>query len=104
MAIADADVVALVIDARAGLRQGDAEVAEILRRADVPVVVVANKVDNAADEPGAAELYRLGLGEPLPSRPPTGGAPAICSIGSSRRSPRRAGRRGRGGDEAPGSR
>jgi GTP-binding protein len=66
MAIADADVVALVLDARAGLRQGDAEVAEILRRADVPVVVVANKVDGAADEPATAELYRLGLGEPVP--------------------------------------
>jgi GTPase len=66
MAIADADVVALVLDARAGLRQGDAEVAEILRRTDVPVVVVANKVDGPADEPGAAELYGLGLGEPMP--------------------------------------
>jgi GTPase len=66
MAIADADVVALVLDARAGLRQGDAEVAEILRRAEVPVVVVANKVDGPADEPGAAELYGLGLGEPMP--------------------------------------
>ena len=66
MAIADADVVALVLDARAGLRQGDAEVAEILRRAQVPVVVVANKVDGPADEPGAAELYGLGLGEPMP--------------------------------------
>ena len=66
MAIADADVVALVLDARAGLRQGDAEVAEILQRADLPVVVVANKVDGPADEPGAAELYGLGLGEPMP--------------------------------------
>ncbi|CAN5231141.1 ribosome biogenesis GTPase Der [soil metagenome] len=65
-AIADADVVALVLDARAGLRQGDAEVADILRRGDVPVVVVANKVDGAADEPGAADLYRLGLGDPVP--------------------------------------
>jgi len=65
-AISDADVVALVLDARAGLRQGDAEVAEILRRTDVPVVVVANKVDGAAEEPGVAELYRLGLGDPVP--------------------------------------
>ena len=64
-AIADADVVALVLDAKAGLRQGDAEVAEILRRADVPVVVVANKVDGAADEPQVADLYSLGLGEPV---------------------------------------
>jgi GTPase len=66
MAIADADVVALVLDAHAGLRQGDAEVAEILRRTDVPVIVVANKVDGAADEPDSADLYRLGLGEPIP--------------------------------------
>jgi GTPase len=65
-AIADADVVALVLDSRAGLRQGDAEVAEILRRSDVPVVVVANKVDGPADEPGVAELYGLGLGDPVP--------------------------------------
>jgi GTPase len=65
-AIADADVVAHVLDAKAGMRQGDAEVAEILRRADVPVVVVANKVDGPADEPQASEFYALGLGEPVP--------------------------------------
>jgi len=65
-AIADADVVALVLDARAGLRQGDAEVAESLRRAELPVVVVANKVDSDADEPLVAELYAIGLGEPAP--------------------------------------
>ena len=65
-AIADADAIALVVDAKAGLRQGDAEVASILRRADVPVIAVANKVDGPADEPQAAELYALGLGEPAP--------------------------------------
>ena len=65
-AIADADAVAIVLDARAGLRQGDAEVAEILRRADLPVIVVANKVDGPADEPAVADLYALGLGEPIP--------------------------------------
>ena len=64
-AIADADVVALVVDARAGLGPGDAEVVDILRRSDVPVLVVANKVDRAADEPLAAELNRLGFGEPI---------------------------------------
>ena len=64
-AIADADAVALVLDARAGIRPGDTEVAEILRRSDVPVVVVANKVDETAVEPLVAELYSLGLGEPL---------------------------------------
>jgi GTP-binding protein len=64
-AIADADAVAIVLDARAGLRAGDAEVADILRRAELPVVVVANKVDGASVEPQVAELYALGLGEPL---------------------------------------
>lgn len=65
LAIADADVVALVLDAKAGLRQGDAEVADILRKGSVPVVVVANKVDGPADEPGVADLFALGLGEPV---------------------------------------
>ena len=65
-AIADADAVALVVDARAGLRQGDAEVAEILRRGDVPVVVVANKIDEPGDAYLAAEFHRLGLGDPQP--------------------------------------
>jgi GTP-binding protein len=65
-AIADADAVALIVDARAGLRPGDTEVADILRRADVPVVVVANKVDDAQVEPSAAEFYALGLGDPMP--------------------------------------
>ena len=64
-AIADADAVAFVIDTRAGLRAGDAEVADILRRSEVPVVVVANKVDGLAIEPQVADLYALGLGEPL---------------------------------------
>jgi GTPase len=63
-AIADADGVALVVDARAGLRQGDAEVAEMLRRAEVPVVVVANKIDEPGDDYLAAEFHRLGLGDP----------------------------------------
>jgi GTP-binding protein len=65
-AIADSAVVALVVDARAGLRQGDAEVAEILRRGDVPVVVVANKIDEPGDAYLAAEFHRLGLGDPYP--------------------------------------
>ena len=64
-AIDEADAVALVLDARAGLRQGDAEVAEILRRGERPVLVVANKVDSASEEPLAAELNALGLGEPI---------------------------------------
>jgi GTP-binding protein len=66
VAIAEADAVVLVLDARAGLRQGDAEVADILRRSGRPAVVVANKVDRPEDEPLAAELGGLGLGDPFP--------------------------------------
>ena len=65
-AIADADLVLLVVDARAGLRAGDAEVGRMLQRSGVPVIVAANKVDSSADEPLAAEFHALGLGEPQP--------------------------------------
>ena len=65
-ALADAQVVLLVVDARAGLRPGDEELADLLRRSDVPVVVAANKCDGPADMPLAAEFHRLGLGEPVP--------------------------------------
>ena len=65
-AIEDADVILMVVDARAGLGPGDAELADLLRRSARPVVVAANKVDRAEDEALAAELNSLGLGEPLP--------------------------------------
>src|SRR5579862_5913113 len=64
-ALADADVVVLVVDAKAGLRAGDLEVGELLRRGALPVVVAANKIDGSADLPLAAEFHRLGLGEPV---------------------------------------
>jgi len=64
--IAEADAVLFVVDARAGVRAGDAELAKTLRGAEVPVLVVANKVDRPEDEHLTAELNRLGLGEPLP--------------------------------------
>jgi GTPase len=65
-AIEDAAVILMVVDARAGLGPGDAELADLLRRLGRPVVVAANKVDRAEDEALAAELNSLGLGEPLP--------------------------------------
>jgi GTPase len=65
-AIADGDAILFVVDARSGLGPGDAELAKILRGASQPVIVVANKIDGPADEPLAAELHRLGLGEPVP--------------------------------------
>ena len=65
-ALADSDVAVLVVDARAGLRPGDLDLADLLRRASVPVVVAANKVDTVADVPLAAEFHALGLGDPIP--------------------------------------
>jgi len=64
-AIADADAILHVIDARAGLGPGDSEVASLLRASGRPVLVVANKVDNPADHHLLAELHGLGLGEPM---------------------------------------
>jgi GTP-binding protein len=65
-ALADADAAVLVVDARAGLRSGDQDLAELLRRSGLPTVVAANKVDTAPNIPLAAEFHRLGLGEPVP--------------------------------------
>jgi GTPase len=65
-ALADAQVALLVVDAKGGLRPGDEEMADLLRRRRLPVVVAANKVDAVGDVPLAAEFHRLGLGEPLP--------------------------------------
>lgn len=65
-ALLDADVAVLVVDAKGGQRPGDAEIADILRRWDKPVLVAANKVDSPRDIPLAAEFYGLGLGDPMP--------------------------------------
>jgi len=64
--IADADACMLVVDARAGARPGDEEIADLLRRAKTPTVLAANKCDSVNEEPLAADFYRLGLGEPMP--------------------------------------
>jgi GTPase len=66
LAIAEADLVLLVVDARAGLGPGDAELGDLLRRSGQRVIVVANKIDRTEDEPLAAEFNSLGLGEPIP--------------------------------------
>ncbi len=65
-AMEEADVILMVVDARAGIGPGDTELAEILRRSTKPVMVVANKVDRPGEEAITAELNGLGLGEPIP--------------------------------------
>jgi GTP-binding protein len=64
-ALAESDVAVLVVDARAGLRPGDQEMADLLRRGSLPVIVAANKIDTGNDLPAAAEFHSLGLGEPI---------------------------------------
>jgi GTPase len=62
-AIGEADLIIFVTDARDGLVPTDREVADLLRRASVPVLVVANKVDSHKQEALAGEVYELGLGD-----------------------------------------
>jgi GTPase len=64
-ALEEAAVAVLVVDARAGLGPGDLELADVLRRAELPVVVAANKVDDVAAVGQTAEFHRLGLGDPV---------------------------------------
>ncbi len=66
MALDLADLVLFVIDAKLGLQAADREVAERLRRLNLPVIVVANKVEGVAGKSGAAEAHALGFGEPSP--------------------------------------
>ena len=63
--IAAAALVVFVVDGRAGPVADDFEIADVLRRAKVPALLVANKVDDPAALTAAQELYQLGLGEPV---------------------------------------
>jgi GTPase len=65
-AIAEADLVLFVVDARAGITPGDEELAAILRSARKPVLVLANKIDDPSRDAEALEFHRLGLGDPIP--------------------------------------
>lgn len=65
-AVREADVALFMIDARAGVTPLDEEVSRWLRSADVPVVLLANKAEGRAAEPGILEAMALGLGDPVP--------------------------------------
>ncbi len=64
--IAEADLVLFVVDARAGITPGDEELAHILRRSGTPVLLLANKIDDPAQDTLALEFHRFGLGDPIP--------------------------------------
>jgi len=63
-ALSDCDAAMLVVDAKAGLRPGDEDVADILRRSGMPVILATNKCDTINEVPYSAEFHKLGLGEP----------------------------------------
>ncbi len=64
IATEEADLVLFLVDVTTGLTDWDEDVAAILRRTKLPVIVVVNKVDNNDQQYGAAEFYKLGLGDP----------------------------------------
>jgi GTP-binding protein len=65
-AIADADLVLFVVDARAGITPGDEELAQILRESKKDILLIANKIDDPSQEALALEFHRLGFGDPFP--------------------------------------
>jgi len=65
-AVEQADLVLLVVDAKAGMTPGDEELAEILRSSRRQVLVLANKLDDPRRDAEALEFHRLGLGDPIP--------------------------------------
>ena len=64
-ALTEAAAVLFVVDAAAGPTSADYDIAERLRRANQPVLLVANKTDTSAGQRNLVELYALGLGEPF---------------------------------------
>ncbi len=65
-AVREADVALFMIDARAGITPLDEEVARWLRSSGTPIVLLANKAEGRAAEPGIHEAMALGLGDPVP--------------------------------------
>jgi GTP-binding protein len=65
LAIDEADVIVFMVDAQAGITAADDEVADLLRRTQKPVILTANKSDNARLRQDVVEFYALGIGEPI---------------------------------------
>ena len=73
VATEEADLVLFLVDVSTGVTDWDEDVAMILRRTKLPVILVANKVDNSSEYYEAAEFYKLGLGDPHCISAATGG-------------------------------
>lgn len=65
-AVDEADVILLIVDGQLGIHPLDEKLADVLRKAGRPVVLVVNKMDNLPDDPGHHAFWELGLGEPVP--------------------------------------
>jgi len=65
-AVEEADAILFLVDAKEGVQPLDERLAEVLRRTEKSVILVANKVDNLPNDPGYLEFWALGMGEPLP--------------------------------------
>ncbi len=65
-AYTEADVVLFIVDTTAGVTATDSEIAEVLRKSEKPVILLANKADNDPRRDAAVEFFELGLGEPMP--------------------------------------
>jgi GTP-binding protein len=64
-AIDEADVIVFMVDSKTGPTAGDVEIATLLRRADKPTILAANKAESAERRASTFEFYELGLGEPI---------------------------------------
>ncbi len=65
-ALAEADVIIFVVDGRDGITATDLEIADLLRRAEKPALLAANKADNEERREGTVQFYELGVGDPIP--------------------------------------
>jgi GTP-binding protein len=65
-AVAEADLIVFLVDGKAGVHPLDEKLAEVLRKADKPVLLVVNKVDNHPYDQAHHDFWSLGMGEPLP--------------------------------------
>jgi len=66
LAMAEADLILFMVDARAGMTSADAEIANTLRSSQKPVILAANKADNQERQLDAVEFYALNIGDPMP--------------------------------------
>ena len=65
VAIAEADVIIFLVDVKKGVMPADLEIADMLRQVGKPIILAANKADNAKLESESVEFYELGMGEPV---------------------------------------